>query len=235
MTEKTIKVTDNEVPLRQTPKVKPVTISTIHIPIDYVPTLKLANASALQLLYFYAHRLENQVPEENNKWQQLAYPELTKLFVDLRDRVTAQVADLASKYDKDVVMINFCGYKNFKLPTMVPIDGVNIRMTYAYANAKHVIKTLNQRLTYLSLTYLPTRYTDDENKISAFKKVRELASKIKSEEIQKALETWEDIRRRADIAADIKRDYSSKNTNYRRHYEKYRNDSNRKDRVVARK
>lgn len=161
--------------------------------VEYNGKYKLANGSIMQLLHLYTHRLEKQTPEPDNKWQVFVYPDLTKLFQTLRDAVTEKVVELSKDYDADVVRINFCGYKNFKLPLMVQTRGVHFRTTYEHANVRHVLKSLEQRLNYLSSAPLPTRYQEDTVKQLAFSKVQELAKLLLSENLAQTVQSWQTI------------------------------------------
>jgi len=185
-------------------KMETMTIKTAfaepYATMEYSPDLKLSRASFMQLLYCYTQRLENQKPQPGNKWQEYAYPRLLKMFTDMRDNIVGTVCEMCNNpaYDKEVVMINFCGYKNFKLPLVVNIQRnkkveVHPRATYERANVVPVYKTLAQRMTYLSTVSVPQRYNGDEKKTNTFKKVQEVAKMFLEKYVNSMLECWQKL------------------------------------------
>jgi hypothetical protein len=190
--------------------------------VSYNAGLKLSRASIMQLLYFYTHRLEKQKADVGNKWQESAYPELVKLFQDLKKGIVDAVVDLCNSCDKDVVMINYCGYEGFKLPLMVQTKGVHFRTTYLYANVKHILKTIEQRLSYLAVAPVPLRYQADEKKQEAFRKVQDLAKVFLSTHIKTAFVRWQEICQKAAEVAGLKPDFNRTSNNDKLFNDDYR-------------
>ena len=186
--------------------------------IEYRPEFKLTSASIMQLLYCYTERLNTQKPLNENKWQEYAYPKLLSLFTEFRDNATVTVKKLCEdeNLDRDVVMINFCGYKNFKLPITVPTKYVNPRSTYSTVNVRPFLRTLEQRLNYLSTSDVPVRYKGDQNKINTFLKVQETA-KMLVKQLEPLHELWKKICQEAAECAGLKME--NKNYNNYNNYD----------------
>lgn len=190
-------------PNNTVPTVESVTLTTPFGDISYQSNLKLSRASVVQLLYCYSHRLNNQKAEPGNKWQEYAYPELAKMFSRLLKDFSDAIETLIQEHDKDVVKINFCGYGNCKLPLMVQTRGVHYKTTYLYANVKHVLRTLEQRLSYLSTTPIPVRYQTEPLKQEAFLKVQELAKRFLDTSVKDAFVQWDEICKNARVVAGL--------------------------------
>ncbi|AYV81678.1 MAG: hypothetical protein Harvfovirus51_10 [Harvfovirus sp.] len=163
--------------------------------IEYKPDLKLSRASIMQLINCYTYRLNKQQVQVDNKWQEFAYPQLQKMFTGLSEIFTQAVLELynSEEYDKEVVLINFCGYKNFKLPLIVQTPGVHHRATYSSVNVRPFLKTIEQRLMYLSTVKTPARYKDDEKKVTTFNKVQVLAESLRTKYVLPLHESWKKL------------------------------------------
>ena len=185
----------------------PTPVTQIKTPlgdIDYRPDLRLSRASFIQLVYCYAQRLSEQPAE--NKWQEYAYPRLLKLFTDLRDQTTTMIFNLWNdpNWDRDVVGVNFCGYRNCKLSLIVTTQGVHHRATYATVNVRPFLKTVEQRLLYLKTATVPSRYQGDDKKINTFRRVQELAEELMDRHVHPLFEAWEKLCQEAGDYAGIK-------------------------------
>lgn len=167
------------------------TINTVYGPLKYRPEFKLTHASFMQLLYCYNYRLSLQKPDENNKWQQYAYPKITEMFQNLVNNAETAINALLEnpEYDKNIVTINFCGY-NFKLPLIVYTQGVHHKATYGTVNVRPFLKTLEQRLGYLATMQVPNRYKDKESDIKTFKKVQETAQNLLDNHVKPLYDAW---------------------------------------------
>ena len=167
-------------------------ISTPFGSVEYRPDLKLSRASIIQLINCYTYRITNQSVQSGNKWQEFAYPRLQKIFGTLCETFTQQVSELynAPDSDREVVMINFCGYKSFKLPLIVQTLGVHPQATYISVNVRPFLKTMEQRLMYLANVKMPDRYKDDEKKVSTFNKVQALAENLRTKYVLPLHEAW---------------------------------------------
>lgn len=174
--------------------------------IEYRPDLKLSRASIVQLLVCYVQRLSTQKPTIDNKWQELAYPKLFKIVHDLKDHVIKTVSELYNdnKLDKEVVTINFCGYTNFKLPLIVQTQGVHHRATYATVNVRPFLKTIEQRLTYLSTADVPARYRGEEKKVNTFRYVQDIAKQLLEKNVLPLYDSWKNLCQEAADYAGIK-------------------------------
>lgn len=197
-------VQDNKI--KERPETQNVKLHTPFGDVDYRPELKLSRASIVQLLVCYTERLNTQKATDDNKWQELAYPKLLKMFTDLRDHVTKIVSELCSNddLDKDVVTINFRGYEGGKLPVIVQTQGVHHRATYGTVNVRPFLKTLEQRLTYLSTVDVPARYKGDEKKVNTFKRVQQVAKELLENHVQPLYNSWKLLCQEAADHAGIK-------------------------------
>ena len=181
------------------------TITTPFGDIEYKSEMKLSHGSFMQLLYCYNHRLTTQVCQEGNKWQELAYPEIRKMFSDLLEKSIAHVRGLCTDttLDRDVITLNFCGYKNFKLPLLVHTMGVHYRATYGTVNVKPFLKTIEQRLAYLANADVPARYLGNEEKSNTFNAVKQLAKTMLTQDVLPMFETWNELCNKAATYAGI--------------------------------
>ncbi|AYV83603.1 MAG: hypothetical protein Hyperionvirus9_20 [Hyperionvirus sp.] len=198
-------MTSTEPPAPQLPKPEVTAATVLKTPfgdIEYKPDLKLSRASIMQLITCYTYRLNTQQIQTNNKWQDHAYPRLQKMFTGLCETFTQAITELYNSplYDKEVVLINFCGYKNFKLPLIVQTPGVHHRATYMSVNVRPFLKTIEQRLMYLSTVKVPARYKDDEKKVGTFKKVQSVAEELRTKFVIPLHESWKKL---CQDAADI--------------------------------
>lgn len=173
--------------------------------IDYRPDLKLSRASIVQLLVCYVQRLGNQKISTDNKWQKMAYPKLWEMFANLSEYVIKAIKNLCNEpdLDQDVIIVNFCGYKNFRLPLVVQTQGVHHKATYSTVNVRPFLKTLEQRLTYLSVFDIPSRYRGDEKKVKTFIRVQHVAKEILENHVRPLYDAWNLICQEAATFAGI--------------------------------
>jgi len=185
-----------------------VQIDTLFGKIEYRSELKLSCASIVQLLHCYCYRVNNQKIEEENKWQQYVYPKLIAMVEILCKNIMEQIKVLIDDKtnDEDVVKINFCGYKNFKLPVVVLTQGVHNHATYGSVNVRPFLKTLKQRLEYLVKSPVPNRLKEDKKKNDTFLKVKDCAKNILDSQVDPLFERWSSLCQEGATIAGINMD-----------------------------
>jgi hypothetical protein len=157
--------------------------------LDYHPFYKLESASLIQLLTFYEHRLLLLEPDENIRWQQLAYPQLKSIFKDLNKKLNNKINELVKEnLDLDVIKITLSGY-DYKLPVKINLQKVKNKR-YQNANAGDILRHIDQRLTYIINCQTPSRY-DDKQKLT-YEKVQMICKEF-SNDLNLAKNKWKQV------------------------------------------
>ena len=212
---------------------------------QYRSDLKLTSASFMQLLVCYKYKVCEQKAEEGNKWQEYAYPKLADVFTELLNKVIHHINELLNEenIDKEIVIINLCGYKNFKLPVIVQTRSVNYKLKYENANARDIFLNILQRLTYLSTCSVPARY-NDEIKVKTFSRVQELVKTLIETVVSQTRQEWSKICQEAGVHAGLvnnanknvqKHNQHNQHNQYNQHHDQQQNEQNPNDHKPHRK
>jgi hypothetical protein len=131
----------------------------------YEETYRLTQGSASQVVRGMKEML-SRVGEITNDYQRILYPVLTELTNGIVDRYT-ELLKYSSDKEKEIVQFNLHGYDG-TVRGNVATKGVNYILIYKYANFGDFIKTIRQRLEFITSRSTPKRYLEDEEKLRFF-------------------------------------------------------------------
>ncbi len=137
--------------------------------IPYDEKFRLNHAATSQLvkgLQVMADRLT----EPQNDYQKELYPAIKTIVKEFVDKYS-KILEASTEIEREVRRFNLHGY-NGRVKKPIATRGVKFNVVYKYANFGDYLKTISQRLTYLTERELPQRYITNTAEGTAYEQMK---------------------------------------------------------------
>jgi hypothetical protein len=171
------------------------TINTPYGEFNFRNGLRIACGSYMQLLVGILHHLNQKKTEKNNEWMEYSLHKIADLLQNLHDKSVSDIDVLLKNpdYNSQIVLSNFAGFTNLKLPRPIRVLNVNPNATYETVNVLPLLRTISQRLNHLvRMKQVPQKYMKDEKNKLTFEKIQELANTLLTE-VRNIIPRWKEI------------------------------------------
>ena len=171
------------------------TINTPYGEFKFRNGLRIACGSYMQLLVGILHHLNIKKGEKSNEWTEFSLPKILELLQGLYDKSVKDIDVLLKNpdYSSHIVLSNFAGFNNLKLPRPIRVLNVNPNATYETVNVLPLLRTIAQRLNHLvRMRQVPQKYLKDEKHKLTFEKIQEHANTLLTE-VKTLIPRWKEI------------------------------------------